>query len=106
MPTLGELTTLKYTKDGEEKWVHIIEEASHKWKDIVCLINTSSNRVSILQEKHRGDSKGCLRQSLTEDFIDKKPEKYSHNWRGLMELLNSVDLPVLAERVKYALLCT
>ena len=106
LPILSELTVLKYTEGGEKKKVRIIKEASHKWKDIVCLISGNSNRISALEQQHPGKPEDCLRQTLTDDFIDKKPEKYSHNWRGLIELLDDVDLTALAEKVKYALLCT
>ena len=106
LPTTGELTVLKYTEDGEEKRVRIIKEASHEWKGIVSLINSASNRVSVLEEKHRSNAKDCLRQILIEDFIDNAPKNYSHNWRGLIELLKDVNLTTLAERVERAVLCT
>ena len=36
-------------------------------------------------------------------FIENKPEDYSQDWRGLIELLDDVDLKALAEKVKHAL---
>ena len=98
------MTTLKYTEGGENKKVRIIKEASHKWKDIVSLISDDPNRISVLEQQHRGNVEDCLRQALIDDFINQKPEEYSHDWRGLIELLKDVDLPVLAENVTYALL--
>ena len=103
LPLLRELTKLKYIEDGEEKDVQIIKEASHKWEDIVSLISDDPNRISAL-EKERGKPYACLRQALIDDFINQKPEEYSHDWRGLIKLLKDVDLPVLAEKVKHALL--
>ena len=105
LPTLKELMMLKYTEEGKEKKIRIIKEASHKWKVIASLICDDSNKVSKL-EKHRGDHDDCLRQTLIDDFINKKPADYSHNWCGLIELLDSVDLEELAGKVKHALLQT
>lgn len=97
---------LNYTEKGEEKKVRIIKEASHKWTDIASLICDTPNKISILEDKHRGKHDHCLRQTLVEDFINKKPTDYSHNWSGLVELLDNVDLEELAKRVKCALLRT
>ena len=106
LPTLKELMMLKYTEKGEEKKIRIIKEASHQWKDIACLICDNPNKVSKLEDEHRGKHDHCLRQMLVDDFINKKPADYSHNWSGLIELLDSVDLEELAGRVKHALLQT
>ena len=38
LPTLKELTLLKYTDRKREEKVSIISEASYKWKEIACLI--------------------------------------------------------------------
>ena len=95
---------LKYTDEREEKNVRIIKEASHKWKDIASLICDNPNKANILEDENRGKHEHCLRQTLVDDFIHKKPMDYSHNWSGLIELLKDVDLEELAERVKHALL--
>ena len=95
---------LKYTEQGEEKKVQIIKDACHKWKDIASSVCDDPNKVSKLEEKHRGNHDDCLRQTLVEDFINKKPIRYSHNWSGLIELLKDVDLEELAQRVKHALI--
>ena len=94
------------TEKGEKKKVQIIKEASHKWKDITCFICDIPNQLSKLEEKHRGDHDNCLQQTLIDDFINKKPARYSHNWSGLIELLEDVNLEELARRVKCALLQT
>ena len=94
------------TEKGEKKKVQIIEEASHKWKDIASLICDNPNKVSKVDEKHRGNHDNCLRQTLVDDFINKKPARYSHNWSGLIELLENVNLEELAGRVKCVLLQT
>ena len=93
---------LKYKERGQEKKLRIIKEASCKWKDIASLICENPNKVSILEEVHRGRHEDCLRQTLIEDFINKKPAEYSHDWNGLIELLDNVDLEALAEKLKNA----
>ena len=103
IPTLRELALLKYTVGGEKNKVRIIEEASHNWKKIASLIS-DFNKINALQEKYRGTPEDCLRQTLVDDFINNKPKDYSHNWSGLIELLDDADLTALADRVKCALL--
>ena len=103
-PKLPELTILKYTtSEGDKKSVSIINEASFKWRDIVSLICDDPNRASVLEEEYRGKPSNCLRQALIEDFIGKKPQRYSQDWNGLIEMLEDVELQSLAEKVKAAL---
>ena len=94
---------LKYINKGEKKKVRIIREASHIWRDIASLISDDTHQISVLEEKHRGDPKGCLRQVLIHNFIDKKPHKYSQDWDGLIELLDDVGLETIAKEVENAL---
>ena len=104
LPTLRELTILKYTSSkGEKRRLSIINEASHKWKDIVSLISDDPNRTRVLEEEYRGKPHDCLRQALTDDFIGKKPQKYSQNWSGLIEILEDVDLESVAKKAEDAL---
>ena len=91
---------LKYTDKGEKKKLRIIEAASHKWKDIASIISEDAHQTS---EKYQGDPKECLRQVLINNFIDKKPQNYSQDWKGLIELLDDVGLETLAKEVEYAL---
>ena len=104
LPTLDELLILKYTdKKGKRERVRIVSEASHKWKTIAGLICEGANRIKVLEQKCSNDPEECLRQALIENFINKKPKKYTQDWNGLIELLEDVDLETLAGRVKNAL---
>ena len=103
IPTLDELMILKYTTKGEKKKMRIIKEACHLWRDIASLISDDTHQISVLEEKHRGDPKECLRQVLIRNFIDKKPHKYSQDWNGLIELLDDVGLETIAKEVEYVL---
>ena len=58
-----------------------------------------------LEENFRGDSNESLKRTFIDYFINKKPQRYTQNWNGLIELLEDVDLETLAEKVKHALLC-
>ena len=103
LPTLQELTLLKCTTSKGEKRLSIINEACHKWKDIVSLICDDTNRARVLEEEYRGRPRDCLRQALIDDFINNKPQRYSQDWSGLIELLEDVDLKSVAEKAKDAL---
>ena len=98
------MLVLKYTDKGEKKKVRIIGDASHKWKDIASLLSSDTNVVSVLDQKCRGDPSECLKEAFVDNFINKKPEKYSQDWDGVIELLDDVGLKKLAEDVEYALL--
>jgi hypothetical protein len=104
LPTLDELLILKYTDKGKKHRVRIINEASHKWKDIANLICGDVNVTSKLEDKHRGDPNECLKRTFVDYFISKKPQRYTQDWNGLIELLEDIDLETLAENVKRALL--
>ena len=103
VPTLRELIVLKYDEEGETKRVSILNEASHKWKDVAGLICDDPNKTNTLEQQHPGRPYDCLRQALIDDFLNVKPEGYSQDWNGLIELLKDVCLQVLAEKVKRAL---
>ena len=102
LPTLDELLVLKYTDKGKRQKVRIVNEASHKWKAIASLICDDANRTAVLEQKCPNDPEECLRQALIENFINKKPKKYTQDWNGLIELLDDVNLETLTERVKDA----
>ena len=106
LPTLKELTILKYTEKGEKRKFSIIEGASHKWKNIASVICDNSNKLSVLEQQYQGKPDECLRQIFINDFLNKKPQDYSQDWSGLIELLDDVGLETLAENVKQALSCT
>ena len=94
---------LKYVSKDKEKRVKIISAASHKWKDIASLICDDPNKTSVLETKYQNKPNECLRQVFIDDFINKKPQDYPQNWNGLIDLLNDVDLQVLASEVKNVL---
>ena len=106
MPSLDELLILKYKDKGKTQKLRIISEASHKWKDIANLICTDVNVTIVLEDKCRGDSNECLKRTFINYFINKKPQRYTQDWNGLIELLDDVDLETLAESVRHALSCT
>jgi hypothetical protein len=102
------LLILKYTDKGKKQRVRIISEACHKWKDIANLIcgATNTNITSVLEQKYRGDPSECLKQAFITGFINNKPQGYTQDWNGLIELLDDVDLETLAKNVNHALSCT
>ena len=103
---LSALLILKYTdEEGEKKKIRIISEASHQWKNIASLLCSDANITSVLEQKWRGDPNECLKATFIDNFINKKPENYSQDWDGMIELLADVGLETLAENVKYALSC-
>ena len=91
-------------KKGEK--LRIISEASHKWKDIANLLCGDTNITSVLEQKCHSDPNECLKQTFIDHFISKKPQDYSQDWSGLIELLDDVGLETLANKVKQALSCT
>ena len=106
LPTLEELLILKYTDKGKKQKVRIISEARHKWRDIANIICDDTNITSVLEQTYRGDPSECLKQALITGFINKKPQGYTQDWNGLIELLDDIDLETLAKNIKHALKCT
>jgi hypothetical protein len=97
------LEVLKYTDKGVRKKVRIIDDACQKWKKITRLICDDANVLSVLEQRYHEDPEECLRQVLNEYFFSKKPQEYSQDWNGLIELLDDVKLESLAEDLKCAL---
>ena len=100
---LNELLILKYMDIGEKKKLRIISEASHKWKNIANLICGDSNVTTVLEQKCHDDPEECLKRTFIDNFISKKPQNYTQDWNGLIELLDDIGLETLAENVKQAL---
>ena len=104
-PTPQDLELLKYTKKDKQQKVRlkIIKRASHKWKDIAALICKDTNKIYKLEQMYHMDPVECLRQIFREDFIYRKPTRYSQSWDGIIELLNDVDQDELAEEVEHVI---
>lgn len=102
VPTPSELMILKYEDKGEIKRVRIINKASPKWKDIAMLICDDASEISILEQRYQNDPKECLRQLFIHNFIDQKPQNYTQDWSGLIELLKDVELEAVANEVEQA----
>lgn len=97
---------LKYIDKGKKKKIRIITEARHKWRDIANLICGDTNITSVLEQTHHSDPSECLKQAFISYFIGKKPQGYTQDWNGLIELLDDVDLETLANNVKHAISCS
>lgn len=98
LPRLDELLILKYTDRGEKKKLRIINAVSHKWKDITILICDEPYKIvgSKLEEKYPGNPSECLKHIFIDYFINKKPQRYSQDWNGLLDVLKDAKLEKLA----------
>jgi hypothetical protein len=103
LPTLDKLLIFKYTSKGVRKKLEIIDSACHKWKDIASLICSDANILTVLEMKYPRDPKECLRQVFIHNFIEGKPQRYSQDWNGLIELLDDIELEKLAEELRYVI---
>ena len=100
-PTLHELGLLKFTKDGKKEKLGIITKAAAKWRDIAQLLSSDPNYANVLEQQYRAPE-DCLRQLFVDCFINNKPDNYSHDWNGIVELLDDVGLGVLSKQVEEA----
>jgi hypothetical protein len=69
LPTLDELLILTYTDEGKKHKLRVINEASHKWKDIANFICGDVNVTITLEEKCRGDPNECLKRTFYQQEI-------------------------------------
>lgn len=102
-PKLNELSLLKYTKDGNKQKLNIIRKASHVWRQIAEQLSDDPNMAARLDQKHH-DPTECLRQVFIECFINKKPANCTHDWNGIIELLDDIGEETLSEEVRTAVL--
>ena len=103
LPTLEELLVLKYTNNGEQKKLRIVNEACHKWRDIANLICSDANIVRVLEQTYHDNPSECLKRIFIDYFINKEPRGYSQDWNGVLELLDDIELKTLAKNVTSAL---
>ena len=82
--------------------LNIINQLSHKWRDIATLISKDTNKADILSVRFNNDPSPCLRQLFLDCFINNKPDggRYSQDWKGVIELIEDVQEETLAEKVK------
>ena len=73
-----------------------------KWKDITSLICDNPNMTNKLEQEYCGNPSECLRQTFINYFISKKPQGYTQDWNGVIELLEDVGLQTLSGNVKDA----
>ena len=90
LPTLEELLVLKYTNNGEQKKLRIINEACHKWRDIANLICSDANIVRVLEQTYRDNPSECLKRIFIDYFINKEPRGYFQDWNGVLKLLDDI----------------
>ena len=97
-PTLRELELLKYTKEGKKQKLKILDRIGHSWRKVANFLSDDPHRADNLEQTY-DNNVDCLRQLFLENFIDKKPasDDYSQDWKGIIELLNDIDLGDLAE---------
>ena len=82
--------------------VRIINRISHRWREITTLLSNDTNKAENLSLKFNNDPHKCLHQLFLDCFIKNKPanDRYSHDWDGIIELLEDIEEAALAEKVK------
>ena len=91
-------------KNGEKQRLNVIKRASHKWKMIAPLLSKDANIIEKVAEKNRDNQDDCLRVVFVEHFLSNKPDKYTNDWNGLIELMEDVDEGDLAKEIREAVL--
>ena len=100
---MNELSLLKFMKDGNKQKLNIISRASYKWREITEALSTDPNLADRLDQRFHNPEQN-LRQAFIDCFINNKPANYTHDWNGIIELLDDVCGEVLSEEVKEAVL--
>ena len=103
---MRDLVLLKcYDKSGKTmQTLSVVEKACHKWRRIADLLTNDANKADRLNQKFNGDPYHCLKQLLTEYFVNRKSKPanshYTQDWNGIIELLSDVDEEILAAKVR------
>ena len=96
------LRKLDFVSNGQTVSIDIISKASHKWTKIADFITTEHNVVDNLRDEFRGKNEEAFRKLMVEHFIEKKPHRYSQDWKGLIDLLDDAGLGSLASDIDKA----
>lgn len=86
--------------NGDHKQTTIIDRICHKWEDIASLLSKKDNTVAVISQRHQNNPSQCVRQVFLDCFISNKPDHYSQDWNGIIELLKDIQEEVLSEEVR------
>ncbi len=88
---------------GQSKEIRIIEESSHKWRNMGHLLGIPSAKLTSYETARLNRNEACCEDVLLYWLCGRGSQEYSVTWDGFHELLEDIDLVALAEKLSQAL---
>ncbi len=99
---MSNLVLLKWT-DSDHNNIHriqIISQLSPKWSDISDLLGFSTARIQQIRQDNSGVQERC--KEVMRLWLDSEEGAYRYptTWEGLIELLEDIELSILASDIR------
>ncbi len=103
-PTLAALKDVRWADDeGETKHFSLIAEVSATWKDVALVLGMANDAITNIEQKSNDNVRRF--EDVMSYWIDNcvNHETYPATWKGLYELLLTVQRSTAAEKLNKAL---
>ena len=101
--SMQSLLFLRYEDNGETRTIKILEEVCNKWKDMGELIGLGNGRIQAIEKSSLKEPKECCRKVCEDWMYQGGDGDYPPSWKGLLKLLNAIELGSLRKRVQKCL---
>ena len=101
--TISNLTCLRWTDKGQVRILKIRKKISPRWEEAGDLLGLTVERLKGIHEQRPGDAGMCCRDVLV-DWLHKNQGGYPATWKGVVQLLEDMDLFDTAQQLQNALL--
>ena len=102
MPSLGDLSLLEWSQNGQDQELRLIKMIAGKWKNIATDgFGMKSYSLTIIEDKH--DIENSCRNLFQAFLRSGTPKTGSPTWGGVVTALRKADLTVAADELQAAL---
>ena len=84
-------------KGNPPRRLYLMEKICPKWRDMGTLLGVE--HLDTIDTEKRGNHKDCC-YSVIEKWFDKGSQRYSVNWKGMLELLDDLQMSRTVEELK------
>ena len=103
VPTLSEISLLKWTDGAEIQKLAIIKLVASKWRDIGILLGLTMSELDTIRQDTLNDNHQSCQYVFSKWFENNGCQSYPITWGGVEELLVDIEMNTIAKRLKEAL---
>lgn len=103
VPSLSEITLLKWKDGGEIQKLTIIKQVASKWRDIGILLGLTMSELDTIRQNTLNDNHQSCQYIFSKWFENNGCLHYPITWEGVEELLMDIEMHTIAKSLKEAL---